>query len=264
MPEDQQFQQLEELGYAVFPGFLDRQTTARVRAHTDSLLPPVLPADQEPQQGRVRTLRHPIPGAIMAELASRPQLLDLAMRLLRIGNRADLRLLEQVLIRTDPKPPPHGPGGWHVDMAFWRHEYDASPRQTYFHMVHACSTVAPGGGAFMIVPGSHHQTFAYTATVKDLAGLTEFRNRAQELAGVDTSKGIEVSANEGDLIVFNPMALHSGSGNASTQPRYVYFASFMDASAQRLRAELDKTNYRGGFPESLREGLPAELRGLLS
>jgi hypothetical protein len=257
------FDQLDELGYTVFPAFLDLQTTRRIREHTDSLLPPILPAHEQPEQGRIRTLRHPIPGAIMPELASRPRLIDLAMRLLRIKSRADLRLLEQVLIRTDPKPPPHGPGGWHVDMAFWRHEYDASPRQTYFHMVHACSTVKPGGGAFMIVPGSHKRTFAYTATVKDIAGLSDFRGNAEKLAGVDTAKAIEVPANEGDVIVFNPMALHSASGNASDTPRYVYFASFMDASAKRLDEELAKTNYRSNFPDSLREGLPADLKQIL-
>lgn len=257
------FDQLDELGYTVFPAFLDLDTTRRVREHTDSLLPPILPADEQPEQNRIRTLRHPIPGAIMAELAGRPQLIDLAMKLLRIKTRANLRLLEQVLIRTDPKPPPHGAGGWHVDMAFWRREYDADPRQTYYHMVHACSTVKPGGGAFMIVPGSHHQTFAYTETIKDLAGLADFRNHAEKLSGVDTGKAIEVPASEGDLIVFNPMALHSASGNKSDTPRYVYFASFMDASAKRLDEELDRTKYRDNFPTWLRDGLPAELRSML-
>jgi ectoine hydroxylase-related dioxygenase (phytanoyl-CoA dioxygenase family) len=97
-----------------------------------------------------------------------------------------------------------------------------------------------------------------------VAGLNDFRNNAQKLAGVDTSKAIEVPANEGDLIVFNPMALHSASGNASDTPRYVYFASFMDVSAKRLDEELTKTNYRSNFPDSLRAGLPADLKNMLN
>jgi ectoine hydroxylase-related dioxygenase (phytanoyl-CoA dioxygenase family) len=263
MPYEPELKHLDEHGFAVFRNFLDLQTTAAIRAHMDSLLPPVKRPDEDPAAKRVLDLRHPIPGAIMADILNRPKLLDLARQTLGARDVHDLRLLEQVLIRTDPSPPPAGAGGWHIDMAFHQSHYDARPRQTYYHMVHLCSTVKPGGGAFMIVPGSHKQTYAFTAKLPTLDDPEGFRNNAAQLAGVDVTKGVEVTGNEGDLIVFNPMCLHSGSRNITPQPRYVYFASFMDKSAEYLWNHLRKTDYRKGFPDSMRTALPEDLRGLL-
>ncbi|HZO88503.1 MAG TPA: phytanoyl-CoA dioxygenase family protein [Chthonomonadaceae bacterium] len=254
--------QLDAQGYVVVPGFLDLDTTAAIRAHIDSLAPPIAPADQ-PGLRRIHDLRHPIPGEIMPRLVSNPKLLELAMTLLRVGSLSDLRLLEQVLIRSDPKPPPYGPVGWHVDWAFFPDEYESTPRCAYYHMVHACNTVIPGGAAFMIVPGSHKLTYAATAALQTEAELDQFKKDPVRYAGVNLDEGIEVCVSEGDLIIFNPMAIHSASGNATQQPRYVYFASFFDASAQRLWNGLRAIQYRDHFPDSLREGLPPELRHLL-
>jgi len=250
--------QLEEVGYTVVPGFLDKETTARIREHTDALAAPIQPPTEEGVT-RINTLRHPIPGEIMAEILNNPKLLDLAKATLRAN---ELRLLEQVLIRTDPKPPPYGPGGWHVDYAFWPEEYEATPRQTYYHMVHMCSKVQPGGGAFMIVPGCHKLTYATTAG-RTHEEMIEFKQDPIKVAGIDMDKAIEVPAQEGDLLIFNPMCLHSASGNASTQPRYVYFASFMDVSAKRLLQEMREKGARDCFPDSLRDNLPEELKPLL-
>jgi len=259
---DKLINHLDEYGYMVVPNFLDKATTAAIRAHIDNFAGPVAPLDKGDAQ-RLHIMRHPIAGELMPKLASRPELLDLAMKTLRIKSRADLRLLEQVLIRTDPAPPPYGAGGWHVDMAFLPQHYDCTPRGTYFHMVHLCNDVKAGGGAFMIVPGSHKTTYAWTSKLDKIDDAEAYRNKVIELAGVDPSKGVEVPGNDGDLLVFNPMCLHSASRNSTNQSRYVYFASFMDKSATYLREHLRKTKYRDNFPDSLRKGLPAELAGLL-
>ena len=63
------------------------------------------------------------------------------------------------------------------------------------------------------------------------------------------------------------MCLHSGSGNATDQPRYVYFASFFPWTATYLQEELWRS-YRGtpmlqDFSADLREGLPPKWRYLL-
>jgi ectoine hydroxylase-related dioxygenase (phytanoyl-CoA dioxygenase family) len=254
-------QRLDEQGYVVVRGFLPANVTAAIRAHIDRLAPPPEPVDL-PGKRRVHDLRHPIPGAIMAEIVT-PALVDLAMAILKTTVVADLRLLEQVLIRTDPQPPPHGPAGWHVDWAFLPDEYEARPRQTYFHMVHACSTVEPGGGAFMIVPGSHHRAYAATARFTTAEELAAFRTDPIPASGVDVSEGIEVCAADGDLIIFNPMCIHSGSRNARSLPRYVYFASFFDVSARRLRDNLRAGSYIKAFSDDLRNGLPPPWSGLL-
>ena len=255
----QHLEQLDEVGYTVVPGFMDKSLTARVREHIDALAPPAQPPTEDVPQ-RIQTLRHPIPGAIMAEILNNPRLLELAKATLRAN---ELRLLEQVLIRTDPKPPPYGAGGWHVDWAFKPEHYNATPRQTYYHMVHMLQKVQPGGGAFMIVPGSHKLTYAATAKVTSDEELQEFKQDPIGKAGIDLSQAIEVPADEGDLLIFNPMCLHSASGNASTQPRYVYFASFFDVSAKYLWYGMRRQKVRDNFPDSLRDNLPEELRPLL-
>ncbi|MBA3685869.1 MAG: phytanoyl-CoA dioxygenase family protein [Planctomycetes bacterium] len=249
---------LEERGYDVLPGFMEPQLVARLRQHIDQLLGP--PATTP--GGAVRELRHPITGDILAEILYREPLIALAMDELGITARGDLRLLEQVLIRTDPAEHGGGPGGWHIDMAFAPEDFAATPKRTYYHHVQALSDVAPGGGSFMIVPGSHRLTYAAAAGL-DAEGLKRLHADPAGLAGVDLTQGIEVTARSGDLIVFNPMCVHAGSVNRTSQPRYVYFSSFGDISAQRLWQQLKDTNYRKPWPSALIEHRPAELAKLL-
>ena len=142
-------QELEIQGYTVFPEYLDRATTAAIRAHIDSLVGPIVSADHNTAR---HGLRHPIPGPIMSRLVNNPATLELAATL--IGSR-DLRMREQVFIRSDPSPPPYQAPQWHIDAAFCRAEFAVRPRQVYYQMLHYCSTVSAGGAAFMIVPGSH-------------------------------------------------------------------------------------------------------------
>lgn len=256
-----QLEQLERDGYTVIPEFLDRDTTARIRAHIDSLVPPIAPKS-DADANRVQILRHPIPGAIMAEIVANPRLLDLAKQILYTD---DLRLLEQVLIRTDPKEGVPSPaGGWHIDMAFLPEHYSARPRQTYFHMVHALNTIPASGGATTIIPGSHHKTYATAQKLGSLEALKEMKADPIGVAGIDLNDAIEVLPQEGDLLIFNPMCLHSASDNLSDSPRYVYFASFMDDSATALKEHLKAVNYQREFPDSLRDNLPANLRSLLT
>ena len=252
--------QLEQEGYTVVSDFLDREMTRRVREYMDSLLPPIGEPHKENPKRWHTALRHPISGSIMAELLNNPSLFDLATQCLKLQ---EMRLLEQVLIRSDPRPPPHNPLGWHVDWAFFPSHYEAEPKQTYFHMVHCLNTVPRGGAAFMIVPGSHHLTYGASAKMQTIEELQELKQDPAGIAGVDVRQGIEICPNEGDLLIFNPMALHSGSGNATDQPRYVHFASFFDTSATYLWNALRRTKYRDGFPDSLRENLPKDLLSLL-
>ena len=96
---DARLAELESQGFTVFPDYLDRDTTAEIRAHIDGIAGPTDSADARAAR---HDLRHPIPGAIMARLASNRTTLELASTL--IGSR-DLRMREQVFVRTDPSPP---------------------------------------------------------------------------------------------------------------------------------------------------------------
>ncbi len=261
---DPYLEQLDELGYAIVPRFLDLETTARLRAHVDAIAGPVFQAD-EPAEKRFHDLRHPIPGQIMADMVT-PQLLELAIRMLRA---TELRLTEQVLIRTDPSSGEPGPTGWHIDMALYPRHLAATPRQIYVQMVHALSTVESGGGAVTLVPGSHHQTYAASARLSvpherfDVLDQDAFKAEVMRTAGVDTGKAIEVLANEGDLILFHPMCVHSASRNVSRRARHVMFMSFYDVTAVELHARLNQIHYRDILPDSLRQALPEHLRRLL-
>ncbi len=255
--------QLDDQGYTVVPGFMDRSLTARARQHVDALLPPIAPPDQQTER-RVHTLRHPIPGSIMADLITQTGLHDSAVQILR-GDQ--LRLLEQVLMRSDPRPPPHEPLGWHIDFAFLPEHYRARPRQVYFQMITSLNTVEPGRAPFMIVPGSHHLTYAAAGRLGSTDALEPLKKDPAGIAGIDPDQGIAVHPHEGDLLIFNPMCLHSGSGNATDLPRYVYFASFFPWTATYLQESLWE-NYRGtpmlqDFSADLRENLPSEWQYLL-
>ena len=257
----EQLDKIERDGYAIFPGFLNKTTTARIRAHMDSLLAAPEPRD-DAQARRVLELRHPIPGAIMADIASNPDLISLAQALLHAN---DLKLLEQVLIRTDPRDADLAPTaiqGWHLDMTFMPEHYNARPRQTYFHMVHSLNNVAPDGGGTALIPGSHLKTYAAAQRLGP-ERLGELKSDPIEVAGLDLKDAVQLAPQEGDLLVFNPMCLHSATVNTSKESRYVYFASFFDSSAHHLIDYLEGINYQRTFPDGMVDELPEELKSLV-
>ena len=254
---DLRLQELEDQGYTIFPDYLDRDTTTAVRAHIDSLAGPIGPNDQ----GRTKhVLRHPIPGEIMARLASHPATLELSALL--IGSR-DLRLREQVLVRSDPDTPPYQPPAWHIDGDFCRREFEAAPRQVYYQMLHYCSTVSSGGAAFMIVPRSHKLSLDVEEEADREKGERPIPDLTALVSGVKEGDGVEICASEGDVIVFNPLCRHAASANRTDRPRYVYFSSFFHPSAHRLMDLMRRHEYRDNFPDSLRRGLPSHLRNML-
>ena len=60
-------------------------------------------------------MRHPIFAPILGDIASDPAMLDLQQRLLRPNHPSELKLMQQLLIRSDPEPGGRaGPLGWHV------------------------------------------------------------------------------------------------------------------------------------------------------
>lgn len=250
-------QELDSRGYTVFPDYLDRDTTAAVRAHIDSLVGPIASGDRNAAR---HVLRHPIRGAIMSRLVNNPATLELAATL--IGSY-ELRMREQVFIRSDPSPPPYQAPQWHIDAAFCREEFAVRPRQVYYQMLHCCSTVSAGGAAFMIVPGSHKLSLAASDKAAGERGRQPIHNHTALAPEANDDDSIEICANDGDLIVFNPLCYHASSTNRTDRPRYVYFTSFYHPSAARLIELVRRTKYRDNFPDSLRQGLPLELQSLL-
>ena len=227
-------------------------------------------------KGGTAARSHPMPGAIMAELCTAPTLLSFAEALYRTP-ATDLRLTEQVLIRTDPEPPADAPAptaeprGWHLDFAFNPERFDPGhgrPRQTYFQMFSLYSDVLPGAGCTMVVPESHRQTMAAAAqTDGSLESLSEVRGKivANPAAyGIDTSKGIELSAPAGSLVVFCPFTLHSASVNRGAIPRYVNVQSFYHSTdADVLTNHLLKARYLQHFHDDMHASIAPELGQML-
>eukprot|EP01048_Picozoa_sp_COSAG05_P032616 COSAG05_NODE_12599_length_462_cov_0.573003_1_plen_148_part_01 len=142
------------MGFTVVPDIVPLELTARVRAFSDALLGPPDPG------GARRSKVHPIPGAIMAELASLPPLVNMASHFCGC-DPVELRLGEQVLIRTDRHEELHqtpGAVGWHIDFLFPPNSYESTPKKTYFQYFLHMSSTQPGGAAFCIVPKSHRRT----------------------------------------------------------------------------------------------------------
>ena len=272
---DRRLDELDERGYAIIPNYLDRTTTAEIRTHIDSVVGSHLPEVDNPwdrideprvirkDEYGIRKLRHPIAGAIMPRIASNQRTIELSR--IMLGSRlADLRLREQVFGRTDRVPAPNGPTGWHIDAPFTAEEFQSTPRRIYYQLLHYCSKVESGGGAFMIVPGSHQLAYAVNRGTRSEEQRQQLQKDPIGICGIDTDRGIEICGDDGDLIIFNAMCLHSASLNKRPESRYVYFTSFYDASADWLVDHVRRTRYRDCFPNSLYRDLPARLHHLLA
>jgi hypothetical protein len=99
-------------------------------------------------------IRHPIDDPAMAEAAAATPLLALNAQLLRTPV-AQLRLMQQMLVRSDPDTQGRsGSKGQHLDHAFVPRNYAATPMQAWYHSAVALSEVAPGGGGTILMPQS--------------------------------------------------------------------------------------------------------------
>ena len=115
----------------------------------------------------------------------------------------------------------------------------------------------------MIVPGSHKLSLEALDKAERAEGRGPIQNHTASVPDANDDDGIEICANDGDLIVFNPLCYHASSPNRTDRSRYVYFTSFYHPSAARLIELVRRTKYRDNFPDSLRQELPPELQSLL-
>lgn len=202
----------------------------------------------------------------MAEMCTAPIFLAVAEALWR-APAEELRLNEQVPIRTDPEPlssaKKPGTAGYHCDFVFQRRHFSATPRQTYFQTFSIFSKggVQPGGACTMVIPGSHHRTMALaeqtdgsSAALEELRGhlgavcTLERREECMKTFGIDPAAGVEIPAPEGALVVFCPHCMHSGSVNFGSVPRYVVVQSFQHyRDARLMRENLASKFYLKGF-----------------
>lgn len=256
-------EELEELGYTILPQYLERETTAAIRQFIDFGMEARLQAGKERGSS---TFHHricsPIDHPIVAQLASDRELLGIVAQTLRAKN---LRLRQQMFMLTLPsgEPPPSKPDGWHVDTPFTTAEWHATPSKIFIQLFYYCSTVRSGGAATMVIPGSHKKTYPVAdKMIGTEEGYSHFWRNTLELAEIDTSQAQEVLVEEGDVLIFNPMLLHTGSRNVTDTPRYAFHCSFYDHASEKVR-NLPRPTFYDLFSESMIAQMPSDLLPLL-
>ena len=274
--------EVETVGYTIVPDVFPLDLCQRGAAHMDE----VLQQGMETHQGPV-SRSHPIPGSIMGELFSAPRLLAVASALAR-APRSELRLFEQVLIRTARVPhekidePGPTARGWHVDDVFAPEQFFATPRETYQQMFAVLRDIEPGAGGTMVVPSSHRRVMAaakehsrgvdgitydpevWAAYDRD-ALLTGIQSRPRDF-GIDPDTGVELFCSAGSLVVFCPGCLHSSSENRSRlgASRYVVVQSFYhETAADLLQKRYAGIRYLKSFHRDTHAAVSPALRPML-
>ena len=255
---------LEEHGYFLLRGAISPAICRAIRDFVDRTI--AAGHVKEPGRGSSRfhhRICHPIEDPIVIRLAADSVLLEIAAHCLRAR---DLRLRQQMFMLTSPSgsPAPAMPDGWHTDTTFLAEEWDDAPRKTFLQFFCYCNAVRPGGAATLVVPGSHRPALeaASAANFRTDAERWEFGRNVIRQANIDLRQAVELTCEEGDVAIFCPMLLHSGSNNVTDQPRYVFHCSFHDASAERVRS-LPAPGFYDTFPASMEQAMPAPLRSLL-
>lgn len=261
---DRHLEEMEELGYTLIRGLIDRETTAEIRDYMDQTI--AAGHVKDPKRGSSQfhhRICHPMEGELTIRLAADPVVRDLVTQALRAEN---LRLRQQMFLLTQPcgEPPPSRAAGWHVDTTFLPDEWDDAPRKTFVQLFYYCNPVHPGGAATVVVPRSHHLTLkaAGEAQCRTEEDRWAFARSVVARSGVDLNDAVELCCEEGDVALFSPMLLHSGSNNTTDTPRYAFHCSFHDASAHRIR-HLPAPVFYDTFPESMMLGMPEALRPML-
>lgn len=200
-------------------------------------------------------LRHPFHDTELMAAALEP-VVDVHQQLHGMNDCKHLKLMQQLLVRTDPLPEQEaavhrGPQGWHLDNAYLPSYREPMPNyphgQVHYHAMVALNDIRPGGAALCVVPQSHRTNMQDMAELSagDRAVYEEggkgrvFRDKLLQrhlvpgLARRAVDGGIEVLMNEGDLVAFDTMLIHSDSPCSNGETRYVYFTTCITDMALR-------------------------------
>lgn len=218
-PADAHRDEFNSLGYTVFEGVLTPAEIAEGVAAIDAILTPethapVTTSDASNRNGR-RQLTAEYCSPKLALLGSHPRVVEAAERL-GVG---PLRLMQSPIPCSTFKSPPGGERldwGHHVD---WPHRPPEPGDETYVNGMIYLSTVEPGGGGLMVIPGSHR---AVLRAMADPA-LRE-RAVAQDFKGFPgLAEPREMCVPAGGLLFFHSYLVHDRSENFRDQPRKVVF-----------------------------------------
>ena len=190
--------------------------------------------------------------------------------------RQRLRLGQQLIMRTDPSPPPYAAPVRTPEAPTWHTDFHVIyPFDTpFFHCLTALAPIAAGQAAFTIVPGSAKLALAWLAgmsaegiqRMRDDVGFRESQQRSF-VATVDRSRAVEIEMDEGDVIIFSLLSVHSGSESSNGLSRHALFTTFFVEGTQRIISQQKATGIwspPSKFPLTFRSALrKLDLESLL-
>ena len=215
--------QFEREGYCIVNGILSGEEINEAVAVIDQLLPP----DAQPPyvcgtgietNGR-KALRGEHCEPRLSNLAGHPRLIEAA----NILSDSPVRICHTSCPVVTYKSPPGAEQFGTSDHVDWPHTPPEPGDENYVNCVLHFSTVEPGGGAFIVRPGSHRfvQKCLEDPELRERALAQEFK----EMDGLQERKAMCVPA--GSAVFFHAFMVHDRSENVLDAPRRVLFAHFV-------------------------------------
>ena len=280
--------ELAELGYTVIRSFLSPDECARARLAIDGAFgpQPVEAVDhlvgfpsQTHSSGWFHSVCHPNPATVCV-VDAMDKMTAAHCEFLR-SDRAHIKLNGYSLIRTDPYEgadavrPHTNPTSIHIDNAFLPKHDVATPRELYSRSIVYLNQVTEGGAPIIVWPRAHKAAAEVVQRLVSeqgeeayhgvrwrdevIATMTQRPPTADPAAGYDTREVIwpgvgpatEVLMGEGDMIMFEPMSMHSASRCMNGTSRYCWVTSFHDDRVQALPHKLYQDSFHPEFLERL-------------
>ena len=227
-------QEFQELGYTVFEGVLTQEEIEYGSPIFDEVItldssPPVVVHDSSSR--RQLSVEYCEPR--LSQFGGNPGVLE------AVGMMMDgpFRLL------SSPIPTITFPGrAGGVRGRDWKGHVDwhrVAPREfweSYFNCFLHLTAVEPGGGAFTVVPGSHHLV-RENLSDPDVSERM-FRQEFQDFPGLGSEMEVVVQA--GGMIVWHPYLVHGPTDNQHSMARKVlniYFFPILDGEAEQRAKE---------------------------
>lgn len=126
---------------------------------------------------------------------------------------------------------------WHIE-GNWFHHHIYSGEQAVLNLF-CFSTIEPGGGGTLLVEGSHHlaATLLWNAEPDGLEDKDFNEPLTTALEDSGWPGVIEVTCEEGDVVLAHPLLFHSSNPNHGTRPRVMTQPAF--SMTEPMRTEGD-------------------------
>ena len=253
MRQADQYAQLIEDGFCLFPRVLDADMLRQLREVTDRLLM----QQSEEAMRKQRAAGSMIPTTsdpFFVELIDYPPALD-ALRALGYEHPtfSDGWLISK---------PPHSPQlFWHYDWFAWEDPRSYAPEPMQLFLMYYLTDTTPENGCLRVIPGSHrrhnplHDILAAPHS-RELAEATdmsrpEFAPRPDE---------VDVPIRAGDLLIGDARLLHAAHANQTEQRRTLitlWYQPDLGSLPERMQAQLAKKTHAlpDTWPQAARDRL---------